>query len=464
MSDIAITAFPNGASVALYPKTNWAAPGPPSGAPTGAATATKEATGGKASFSGVTAGEYWAAAEVNGSYRYVTVIVGQDHADASAEEQVQIDNLGSDWSDGERLFGFSAQNAAPTKAFIGQGYTATPDEGNQPNVAISRVSSVPETVFSGDGAGNLAAFRVHHTALSSAQGQSIAISASAITFGTYEAGHSLSDGIALYALGISKGSSTRTGMGIFANGRRETSTGRATGIEVAVDNEVEGGAQTFTGTLPGTKAIHIHANGLADSAAGIVFAYSGVAAVHTGIGFTASSVTGSAFADYSSAKHSVLVKGSHEEAAFASASGAGPVVVGAEKVSVANALLEAYFGESALTPGVVFGTDKAKNVSSRLIRNSTGELNAFAANTANNFLTTTAQGDTGFSFSPGKALHLGAVGKTSMVRIEEAKFALYGVTPTARAAAIAEPAETLAGLKAAVNSIRTALKNIGITE
>jgi hypothetical protein len=44
------------------------------------------------------------------------------------------------------------------------------------------------------------------------------------------------------------------------------------------------------------------------------------------------------------------------------------------------------------------------------------------------------------------------------------KIGVYTAAAVLRAAAIAEPAETLAGLKAAVNSIRTALKNFGTTE
>lgn len=44
------------------------------------------------------------------------------------------------------------------------------------------------------------------------------------------------------------------------------------------------------------------------------------------------------------------------------------------------------------------------------------------------------------------------------------KAGLYGVTPVVRAAAIAEPAETLAALKTAVNALREAVKKVGITE
>jgi hypothetical protein len=50
------------------------------------------------------------------------------------------------------------------------------------------------------------------------------------------------------------------------------------------------------------------------------------------------------------------------------------------------------------------------------------------------------------------------------LRLYTTKLGFYGVTPVARAAAIGEPAESLGSLKTAVNAIRTALKNVGITE
>jgi len=96
-----------------------------------------------------------------------------------------------------------------------------------------------------------------------------------------------------------------------------------------------------------------------------------------------------------------------------------------------------------------------------LIRNSTGNLGAFAANAANAFLTGTAQGDTGLTYT--QRFHLGMTGKTSILRMEEAKMAVFGAAPVARAAAIASPAETLASLKVAVDQLITANKNFGIT-
>jgi hypothetical protein len=50
------------------------------------------------------------------------------------------------------------------------------------------------------------------------------------------------------------------------------------------------------------------------------------------------------------------------------------------------------------------------------------------------------------------------------LRLYTTKLGFYGVTPVARHGAVAEPAETLASLKAFANTVREILKNIGITE
>jgi hypothetical protein len=339
-------------------------------------------------------------------------------------DRVAIVDKGTEWTSGERLFGFTPQNAAGKKLEILQGSTAAPDEGNQPIAIFSRVLKTPESSFSGDGAGNLAALRAHTTAVVGSEGQAIGFVGSAITLSTYEAGHSLADAIGLYGLGVSKGSSTRTGMGLFANGRRETATGRTTGIEVTTDNAVESAAQSFTGTLPGTKAMHIHANGLSNSAAGIVFGYSGQAALHTGIGFVANSITDAGYADYSSSKRSIVVKGSHEQAIVVAA-GAGPVVFGAEALSAtAGASLVEIIGTETKDPLYTFHVTTG-SMRGRLAQTPAGgEVAAFAAGGKEAFLKGTVAGDSGFSYAPGHTFHLGANATPSQLRLTESGVAL----------------------------------------
>jgi len=196
------------------------------------------------------------------------------------EAAIKIINLGTDWSAGERLFAYSSQNSAGKKQEVNLGTTAAPDEGNQPTAVFSRVLKTPESLFSGDGAGNLTALRAHTTAVLGSQGQAIGVVGSAITFSKYEEGHSLADALGGYFIGVSKGESTRTGCGLFVNGRMETATGWATGMEVCADNETEED-HTYTGAYPRSKAIHIHGTGKRITVGAFIGNVGG--GVHTGL-------------------------------------------------------------------------------------------------------------------------------------------------------------------------------------
>jgi len=143
---------------------------------------------------------------------------------------------------------------------------------------------------------------------------------------------------------------------------------------------------------------------------------------------------------------------------------AGGVYIGAEErtLAVGSSLLEVVApGEG--DPLYAFGAVAAYNLRGTLMRNNTGTIQAFVSSGANTFLTGTAQGDAGFNCTAGKSLHLGAAGKTSMVRVSELGAAVNGAAPVAKAAEIASPAETTAALKTAVDALRVAVKNFGIT-
>lgn len=448
--------FPEGTTVKAYPVTNWPNSGQPSGAPIGASSAEAAVTGGAAAFTGLVAGtEYWAAAQVGGRYRYVRFTAGEDVADSAdhaTKGEVNILNLGTDWSSGERLFGFTAQNVTGKKLEMNNGTAAAPDDGNQPNAVFTRVLKTPEASFSGDGAGNLCAVRAHTTAVAGSEGQAIGMVSSAITFSTYEAGHSLADGIGMYALGVSKGSSTRTGMGIFVNGRTETSTGRATGMEIVVDNESET-EDSWTGAFPRTKAMHLHAVGLKPSAVGMFVSDKG-AGLHTAIAAQTKALISSAFIrDDSEAPWSHLIKGKHAKAALAIASGAGPLVIGIEEAASAATLLEVNGGGEVKDPLYNFKVTGGKSVRGRLIENGgTGQVNAWVAGGANSFVTGTVASDSGIGYAPGTTFHIGANGKTSMFRLTEAGIGFFGTAAQAKPTGVAKTAE----------AIWTALNTLGL--
>lgn len=91
---LAANVFPDGTAVGAYPTSNWSAPGEPSGPPVGNPTETKERIGGKVEFTSLSAGgDYWAAAQVGGVWRYVRfeVIPLPGTAGAAAE----LDETGS---------------------------------------------------------------------------------------------------------------------------------------------------------------------------------------------------------------------------------------------------------------------------------------------------------------------------------------------------------------------------------
>jgi hypothetical protein len=383
---------------------------------------------------------------------------------------INIINLGTDWSSGERLFGFSAQNAAPQKQRILGGTEAAPDESNQPLAVYSRVLKTPESAFSGDGAGNLCAVRVHTTAVAGSQGQAIGLTASAITVATYEAGHSLADGIGLYGLGISKGSSTRTGMGIFVNGRRENLTGRAVGAEICATNEIEGGDQEFIGNLPGTMAIHLHPAGKSRVAAGIIVREQTSSGVkfHTGIGVMNGSVTNSFITDFTEAPYGILYKGKKSKASIAIGKEAGGIVIGEEEFKNEKARfgLEINLGSltEGLDPMISFKGPAGKSSRVRLIENGgAGQVNTFVAAAAESFVKGTVANDSGIGFGPGTTFHLGANGKTSVLRASENGIGFNGAAPVGKAAEIAIPAENFAAQKVFNEAVKAVLKNLGFT-
>ena len=75
--------FPEGTSVGAYPASNWPAQVlSPSGAPLGAATDTQSVASGSLAFTGLVSGtRYFAAADVNGIWRYVAFTAGADTAE-----------------------------------------------------------------------------------------------------------------------------------------------------------------------------------------------------------------------------------------------------------------------------------------------------------------------------------------------------------------------------------------------
>lgn len=379
--------------------------------------------------------------------------------------------LGSDWSSGD-LFGVrTATPPGAHKLDLRDGTAAAPALlGTTASISRTDATTRAEvnTISTGtDGPDGATAFRSSIKGTGASQVQILAGAFLAWQTGESNGGEASADAGAIYGFARVTGSGVGRAIPLYLESSRETATsGGQQGIEIRMKNSSgSSDSYVFNGA---SKSMGMWFNaqsaGEADTAAGIQFGHGFSRQFDVGIGFNSLSIKTATIRDDSNALRSLLIKGSHEKASIAVGAAAGPVVIGNEEVNFAGSqLLEVYFGEEALDPGVVFGTGKGKSVSIEPIRNSTGNCKIFATNATNGFLTGTAQGDTGINFTAGKIFHIGAQGKTSLLRVNETGVGFNGAAPVAKAGAITTPAETLAALKTAVDAIRVALTNVGIT-
>lgn len=369
-------------------------------------------------------------------------------------------NLGTKWASGDNVTIYTA-NPEGRKLVIKDGTVASPVTEAHPTLKVSRTSGVTGGV-SGDGATELGTIYGSASGTSSSKVQEIGVIGTAKNAGT----EGEPDACGIYGVGRILSTGKGRAFGAFLAGRRDGAEQRMTGVEIYVENasneadsyDIITGAET-------TKGIWLH-GGTAKSAVGLQVGTisEAIPSFDVAFGINKFSVATAVLQDNSKAERSLQIKGEHTKAAMSVAFGSGLVVLGNEEANFSGSqLFEIYYGEEALDPGFVFGTGKGKSVSGILMRNSTGQAKIFASNAANAFLTGTVQGDTGINFTAGKIFHIGAQTKTSLLRVSETGVGLNGAVPVAKASAISSPAAELAPLKTAVDAIREAIKNVGIT-
>lgn len=379
--------------------------------------------------------------------------------------------LGSDWSGGD-LFGVRTSTPPGAhKLDLRDGTAASPVLlGTTASISRTDATTRAEvnTIATGtDGPDGATAFRSSIKGTAASQVQILAGAFLAWQTGESNGGEASADAGALYGFSRVTGNAVGRAIPLYLESSRETATsGGQQGIEIRMKNSSgESDSYVFNGASKSMGMwINPQSAGTADSAAGIQFGHGFSRQFDVGLGFNSLSIKTTTIRDDSNALRSLLIKGSHEKASIAIASAAGPMVIGGEEINFAGSqLFEVLFGAEALDPGVVFGTGQGKSVSIMPIRNSTGNMKLFASNATNAFLTGTVQGDTGINFTAGKTFHIGAQAKTSLFRVTEAGVAVNGATPVAKAGAITSPAAEVAPLKTAVDAIRVALTNFGIT-
>jgi len=456
--DFTLTAnvFPNGTLVKAYPKSNWPTPGVPSGTPVGAASSEQTRASDELTFTGlVTGDEYWAVASVGGAYRYVGFTAGGNTSSGSVESQVEVINLGSDWSDGDLLGARLTLPPAAHKRDIRDGTAAAPVKLGVTE-SISRVDATTRAELNAmgptgtDGPDGASAVRIAIKGTAASEVQVTSLALRAWQTGAYAGGEASADATPLMALSRVSGAGTGRAIPAYFESVRETSTsGGQQGIEIRVKNESGEADNYVSGSGSKSMGVWLCASGASRSAAGFQIGHNFGQQFDVGYAANAESLVSAFMRDDSSALRSVFIRGAHEKGAIVVNKGAGQVIIGREEPQQPTPLLEV-FSDSALDPIVSFGSNTGLSQRAQLIRNASGNMGAFVSNVANAFLTGTAQGDVGLTFTAGKILHVGAATKASQLRISETGIGFFTTAPQAKPTGVAKTAE---GLWTALNTL-----------
>jgi len=388
----------------------------------------------------------------------------------SGDTGLKIVNNGTNWSAGDDVLMY-ASTVAPHKAVIKDGTSASPIEIVGPTLKASRkealtIAAIEAAGGAGtDGADQVAALMGISEGLAASQTQTVGVYGGAKNASNEEGAGTNPDACGVYGTGGASAKATAIGGNFTA--RRDVSTCDLTGIQVAAHNRGETGTYATAGASS-TIGVWIVATGTADSGAAINIGNPFSRKFKVGIGVPLQNggpISEATLRDNGESEFGIDIVGTKSKAAIRVKSpGAGAILVGHAELGTANALLEVMNDEAGRDPIAVFGSITAAQKYTVMVRNSVGSNRMFIGGAAEDFFAGSAAGDSGVEFTAGKAFRIGAVGKTHKITVTEGGLSFYGVAPTTRAAAIAEPAETLASLKEKVNAIRTALKNIGITE
>jgi hypothetical protein len=382
--------------------------------------------------------------------------------------------LGTDWGSGSRV-DFFAAGIAGQRLEIKAGSGPIPLTGSGPLIKASRTGAVTKATIEAlggvgtDGSDQLAAIMGISRGTKDEEVQGVGIAGFAYT--ESEKGNPGNDAEGGHFQGWAKaGSVGSAGIGLTAVGRSDAVGGELTAIEVAAYNATGSDGTLAEKGASSTKAIWGSARGTNDSAVfvqlGNVTGRQFLYMLHANgqeNGGKVGGVKNAMLRDDSHGLKSIWVRGEHTEGAIIVEQGAGSVVFGRASLATANAMLEVANDLVGRDPLAVFGSTTAAQKYTVMVRNSVGSMRMLVSNGTEPFFTGEAAGDTGIEFTAGKSFRIGAVGKTHKITVTEGGLSFFGVAPAAQQAAISEPDETLASLKACCNALRSVVKTFGYT-
>lgn len=343
-----------------------------------------------------------------------------------------------------------------------KGTSASPDTSLDPLLKSERTIEVSRAAITSDGAEQLAAISGIVRGTAGCEVQPVGVFGGAKTAST--TGLAAADACGVYGRAlVESGAAGDAAIGAFFAAVSDSSTGRVVGNETAIRRTAGLDHSYNSGGVGDSVGLVLHTTGSlrSDSAIKIRKTSAG-SQFDVGLGVTSENpILSATFRDDGNAAKSLVINGSHADGAIVVADGAGPVVVGGPSVISAASLLDVQHSGAA-DPLVNFGASISSAMTVRL-RNSVGNVAWFVSGGANNFLTGTAAGDTGFNIrTTGKKLHIGGT-SSALAVTRENEIGFFGVTPVAQGAANADTSgATFVQLEAEVNEIKQTLRDFGL--
>lgn len=363
---------------------------------------------------------------------------------AADEKAIKEINQGTEWASGENQKGYAA-TVKGQRQYIAQGSSATPDEVAAPTVKIVRTSKVTqatvdaaEGVGGGDGGDVLGAVMGIHVGVAGSETQTVGVAGFAKNGSNSEENP---DACALYGVGrITEGTSVQAGaFGLYAQGRRDVATAKATGAEIQVANFTETAGSYNPSGSSDTKAVWLPPSGKADSGVGIQMQNAFGFQFKVGIGFGSQATGGktgviadSAIRDDSEGAISLDVRGKHATAAVRVLKESGTVLVGAEALTgeAPPQLVEIHAGGVAKTPLLKLTAGANANIA-QYFNNSTANFIVGLAGAVNGLVTGSAIGDGVVAAAGTKVVHLGRAATTPDIKVGGG-VGFYGTAPQAQ--------------------------------
>ena len=173
---------------------------------------------------------------------------------------------------GDNQVVFTPPVTTPTQVSVIQGSNASPYTGISPMVKMVMTRSNDGSAIVGDGSQQMTTLEIQAVGDASSKAQPVGVFSGCKNSGTVAFDTAIRpDCVGVYGVGRITGSGIGSGIGAVFVGRRDTDTGRLTGVEVAGQNYTATDGTYLSTGASATKALWVNAAGDADTGVGLSF-------------------------------------------------------------------------------------------------------------------------------------------------------------------------------------------------